>query len=1425
MAKYSTPGVYLKEIDKSEVFLTPGAGGAAIALKSPTGPTWRPLTLSNTTQLNGVFGYPALPQLADMPAGTEYSAYLQEPPVYGYGLYAAAAYLAEGTNLTVVRGCDGTPVDLGDRTVIQEYVYSTATFGLRNETEFWGAAVKGQDIPTDAGSVHVGINEIHDQSKPNTASKVYAIDYSMKSNWAAKMDAVPQTENDSFVSNFGLAFFGGPSAQGDNVAARVLFFGKEAPWRYKYDDDAKIDQLLKMITAWETKKPLANIDITVEAINEFIDTNKLIAPKMFRIEVYVKPIGEDWKKPINSSRYSVMEVFDCSLDGWAKDINGGSVWLPDVVNGKSSYIYAKYNQMMTTAQITQLYLKDTGSYIMVGTSAGSTLPTKYAKVAPSIIPTYTQDLDPANQLFTGFDLTDPAGLQDFEDAVLGLDEKQEFKATVSLSGTIVTAAHYNVLVGPDAAVLVNYIASETPNAEVATKAQDILDRSAYIMNEYEISFANRRAITGMYNATYLTNAGSLANTELKSTLLTTTLELPRNVTRLADLETANLTTAAGVVAFETLIKDFDVSTIYYYIVNGEVAYNFLNDVSVENLGTYLTLTPADVTGTWVPDMTAAEQATMILEVNADVLSTATSQEGAKRFYYTAADAADETVAFDTFKTELAAYDVNTITTKTDSISGFNMLQYSKLYSGQADGFYTPALEADAVTLQTFISDPKLKAMTVTETSPANAATNVKLKTGDKVYIECENEIKSYDFTKITLSSGTFNSVGVIVNKNVISLPILTEPTTGNVTLTVAIDAFTDKEDATNAAQTTYTFAVNNTTGVAPTAIAGTADTVVTPFTLSGATSSPVASAATVKLANADVISLDFNNPIKIVTPLAITCTQGATIIPCTISSEVNVLKVTITDITDVVDGAFTITIPSGAVSDIANNTAAFTHTFTIVQATGTTPVSITADTWIASDVDTTSPAESATNVRLNVGDKVYIEWNHEVKAIDVDKITTTGFTFDTTSVTVDNNVVVLTVDANATAGAKTVVFAINAVTDALGNKNLGAFTLTFTGSGDAIAPSQIVGIGDIDYTDLLVKAQSIITRNTDVLAAKVTTQAAYNAAETVYVSNVGGAGRSWTNWQTTGVAQQLTGGAEPESDSDIKSVSGWSLLENSEKVVTSLLLVPTYDMDVKMKINEVTIPARKRDVMMVAQSGSILDNDPKSELNTVALIKESELFGYPNPSYCALYCGWALTYDFYNDRDVWLPNSVFAGQAIARTDNIGNVWDAPAGQRKGIIPAKAQLTDFSDTSIGNLYDSNINACKEFAGIGSVIWGQKTAQRKPTALDRINVRRTLLFIERAIKLFLNPLVLDVNNTPDVRLRVWTQINNFLQGLKSQNGLIDYQVICDESNNPPEVIDANTLNVDVIVRPVKTIEFIDVNVIVASTGLSFEEARVR
>lgn len=209
-------------------------------------------------------------------------------------------------------------------------------------------------------------------------------------------------------------------------------------------------------------------------------------------------------------------------------------------------------------------------------------------------------------------------------------------------------------------------------------------------------------------------------------------------------------------------------------------------------------------------------------------------------------------------------------------------------------------------------------------------------------------------------------------------------------------------------------------------------------------------------------------------------------------------------------------------------------------------------------------------------------------------------------------------------------------------------------------------------------------------------------------------------------------------------------------------------------------------------------------------------------SYAAVYAGWDKIYDSFNDRNVFIPKNVFGAVVMARTDRVANTWDAPAGQNRGILPSIGQGVTFSDTEIGNLYDQNINTSRFIRGVGNVLWGQKTAQKKKSALDRINVRRLLLYIENSVEPSLLPFLFEPNTTK-TQLRVFGIVDSFMKTVQAGGGVTKYEVVCDDTNNTAQTIDNNELVVDVYVQPTKTVEYIRLNVIVTRTSVNFAEIR--
>ena len=210
-----------------------------------------------------------------------------------------------------------------------------------------------------------------------------------------------------------------------------------------------------------------------------------------------------------------------------------------------------------------------------------------------------------------------------------------------------------------------------------------------------------------------------------------------------------------------------------------------------------------------------------------------------------------------------------------------------------------------------------------------------------------------------------------------------------------------------------------------------------------------------------------------------------------------------------------------------------------------------------------------------------------------------------------------------------------------------------------------------------------------------------------------------------------------------------------------------------------------------------------------------------NSSYAALYFPWLEISDPVNSRKKLVPPCGAVAGCIARSDQKTNVWNAPAGIDRGRIFNTISLA--YKTSRGErdvLYPEGINVIAVFPDTGINIWGQKTLQSQPSAVDRINVRRLMMYMEEAISESSRFVVFEPNH-PQTWRALGRLINPFLQDIKDKGGLYDFAFQCDEETNTPAVIDRNEMVARVFVKPTKTAEFIELNFILTSTGADFKE----
>lgn len=246
-----------------------------------------------------------------------------------------------------------------------------------------------------------------------------------------------------------------------------------------------------------------------------------------------------------------------------------------------------------------------------------------------------------------------------------------------------------------------------------------------------------------------------------------------------------------------------------------------------------------------------------------------------------------------------------------------------------------------------------------------------------------------------------------------------------------------------------------------------------------------------------------------------------------------------------------------------------------------------------------------------------------------------------------------------------------------------------------------------------------------------------------------------------------------------------------------------------------------RHIMVTGKSNKVL-SDRSKNFQTHIYWAMRHQFENENTSYAATYGNWALIYDEFLGDKVWVPFSSVAGAAFARNDAAEFPWSAPAGYTRGLV--SGTVVDIAITpnqkQRDELYKSNINPVLFSPSQGMAIFGQKTMSRKPSAFDRINVRRCFLALERPTKKASIFFVFEPN-TEYTRTRFVNTIKPIFEYAKNNQGVYDYLIVCDERNNTPQVIDSNEMRADIYIKPVRTAEFILVSFIATRTDANFEE----
>ena len=298
----------------------------------------------------------------------------------------------------------------------------------------------------------------------------------------------------------------------------------------------------------------------------------------------------------------------------------------------------------------------------------------------------------------------------------------------------------------------------------------------------------------------------------------------------------------------------------------------------------------------------------------------------------------------------------------------------------------------------------------------------------------------------------------------------------------------------------------------------------------------------------------------------------------------------------------------------------------------------------------------------------------------------------------------------------------------------------------------------------------------------------------------------------------LGGGVDAAPSSGDLNV-GYDLFANKELVDVSLLLTGGHAVDVVQHVIDNVVLDRLDCVAFLSPPLAAVQNNAGDEADDIVTYRNTTLDR--STSYAVMDSGWKVQYDKYNDTYINIPLNADTAGLCARTDQTNDPWWSPAGFNRGAIKNSVKLLySPNQTDRDTLYKNGINPVVSFPGQGVVLYCDKTLLAKPSAFDRINVRRLFIVLEKAIATAAKFQLFEFNDV-FTRAQFKSLVEPFLRDVRGRRGIFDFRVVCDETNNTGEVIDRNEFVADIYIKPAKSINFIYLNFIATRTSVSFEE----
>jgi phage tail sheath protein FI len=308
---------------------------------------------------------------------------------------------------------------------------------------------------------------------------------------------------------------------------------------------------------------------------------------------------------------------------------------------------------------------------------------------------------------------------------------------------------------------------------------------------------------------------------------------------------------------------------------------------------------------------------------------------------------------------------------------------------------------------------------------------------------------------------------------------------------------------------------------------------------------------------------------------------------------------------------------------------------------------------------------------------------------------------------------------------------------------------------------------------------------------------------------------------TEAITTSLTAGADSGTLGTAQYATGFDLFEDADTITVDFLIAP----GLAAAASQVTVVNDLVSIAGTTRKDCVVITSPNREavVNAATPVATSIITTdqFTRSSYLVVSNNYLKVYDKYNDQYIFIADASSVAGIMAASDLSAAPWFSPAGQRRGAVLGVTGLAySATKSERDTLYKAGVNPIANIPGQGTLLFGDKTFLARPSAFDRINVRRLFLVMERAIAIAARNVMFEFNDE-FTRAEFVNIVEPFLREIQGRRGITDFRVVCDETNNTPAVVDRNEFIANIFIKPARSINYVTLNFVAVRTGVDFEE----